>query len=57
MSDEPKIGDRKLFGTYYSEYGPVLISLDEYVWVGDRWVHPRSPWGMEILEETKKVDE
>lgn len=49
-------GDTKLFGTYWSEHGPVRITLEDYVWDKevDNWVMGRSPRGVEIIKETVK---
>lgn len=51
----PAIGERKLFGTYYSERGPVKIPLDDYIWCGDDigWCQEGSLIAQEILKKMK----
>ena len=50
---ELKRGDRKLFGTYWSERGPIRIDLEEWIWDGEKWVMPGSPIAEQIAAEAK----
>ena len=50
-------GDEELFGTYWSDHGPIRITLENWVYdengpYGPSWVMKHSPRGVDIIKET-----